>query len=140
MAENKVFGRDELLGMDKSKVERRYIESLGADVYFRELSALDQDKYEWSLIKEEKQADGKKKRHVDMVSSRLKYLVFTLCDKDGKRLFGEDEWELLGATKEKAAIRELHQASLEVNGMDEVSLKGVEGSLGEQEQGDSTLE
>jgi hypothetical protein len=98
------------------EVKKEYIESLGQEIYFKELSAADQDSYEWSIVEfvDDPNNPDRQKLQRNMDAMRAKYLVRSICDEDGNRLLGDDEYEVIGR-KKSSVIAELHQAALKVN-------------------------
>jgi len=114
--ETKIFDRSSFLNLPEPTAQQVYIGSLDAYVYMRELSSAEQESYEASLIKFVPQDDGSTVTERDFDGMKSKYLVRVLCDDKGKRLFGDDEYELLGR-KFAGTIRELYDSALEVNGL-----------------------
>lgn len=110
------LSRKDFEKLPEPEVHEVQVESLGQSVYMKEMSAKDQDTYEWSIIKfvDDPQNPGRQRAERDMDSMRAKYLVRMLCDKNGKRLFNDDEFEVIGRKKPKI-IRELHQHALRIN-------------------------
>lgn len=57
---------------------------------------------------------------------RLKFLVRCLCTSDGRRLFKDNEYELLGSKlsgKNSRAVQELYEKAMEINGGNEEDLE-----------------
>jgi len=117
--ENKVFGRDDFLNLPKAEIHEYFCDALQATVYLKELSALEQDQYAKSLMNFKTDKNGRTRFEHDPEGLRLKYLVRSLCDVNGKRLFKNDEYELLGETlngRNNRAVGELYEKAVEING------------------------
>jgi hypothetical protein len=100
---------------EPAKPQRVYIESLGDYVYLKGLTAMEQEAYERTMFNLVDQGDGNFIPERDTTNMRVKYLVFALCDEQGNRLFGDDEYELLGQ-KLSGVIKEMHDQALRVAG------------------------
>lgn len=136
MTEEKVFGRNEFMNPPKPEVTKVFCESLGAHVFMKKMSALDQDSYEWSLAEIVDRDDGttEVKRH--MIGMRLKYLVRVLSDEKGTRLFGDDEYTKLSGWG-KDVIVELHRKALDFNGATTAAMRRTEKNSGTELTEDS---
>lgn len=73
------------------KVERVPVPELGGDVCVRGLTGTDRDAFEASLFNGEGE-----ERKFSAENVRAKLLVRCIVDEEGKRLFGDDEHQVLG--------------------------------------------
>jgi len=109
--------RSAFMAIPTPEVETHYIEEVGCDVCFKQMTAQELDSYDWSLVKFEID----KETGIENITRRTdntkaKYLVRCLCDADGVRLFTDDEYLLLGQKPPKV-INALHKKAQEVNGI-----------------------
>jgi hypothetical protein len=119
MSEQKVFSRNDLISLPAPKVEKHFVEELGAYVYFKQMSAEELDSYDWSLVNIEALGDGTEKITRNTNNAKAKYLVRVLCDAKGQRLFQNDEYNILGQKTPKA-INALHSIARKVNGVGDI--------------------
>lgn len=110
---SKVFSRNDFLVPPSLTPFLVHIDTLDADVYIKKMSALDQDSFEQEMV-EIDEAEGKPKIRRKLEGMQLKYLVRVLCDKDGMRLFKDDEYHILGKWTPDV-ISELYAKAVEVN-------------------------
>ena len=95
------------MGLSKAKIlsandvkvsEPIPVKEWGGDVYVKTITGLERDAFEESYSEQK------------MKSFRVKFLVLTLCDETGERLFGDDDVALLG-TKSSNIINALFEKS-----------------------------
>ncbi len=89
----------------------------GGDAYLRVMGGAERD--QWELIAE---AGIKKKTHANI---RASLLVATLCDKDGKRLFGNGQSDALGK-KSSIVIDRLFDVAQKLNKLKESDIDELE--------------
>ncbi len=89
----------------------------GGDAYIRVMSGCERD--QWELLAEE---GIKKKTHANI---RASLLVATLCNKDGKRLFGHGQADALGK-KSSIVIDRLFDISQKINQLKESDIDDLE--------------
>lgn len=94
--------RKSILSANDVRLEKVAVPEWGGDVYLRVISGTDRDHFEESY------ADQK------MKSFRIRFLVLTLCDESGERIFKDDESELLGK-KSSVVINRLFEAAWKLN-------------------------
>lgn len=134
----KVFSKSDFLKMEEPEVKKVWIEGIEAYVYMKQMSATDQDSYEWSIMEfVNDEATGEERIERNMEAMRAKYLVRVLCDSKGKRLFTNDEYMQLGRKFPKI-ILELHRKALEVNRDDKDSLEEMRKNSDSEQKEDST--
>lgn len=107
-----VLSRDEILAMRDVRVATVAIPEWGGDVHVRTLTGAEGDKYA-ALAKE----------NADMTRGAIACLF--LADKDGARLFSDDDAVLVGA-KSLRALDAVIEAGLQHNGMTDEALDGLE--------------
>lgn len=116
---NKTFSRDDFLSMPEARVHEHFCKALGATVNLKELSALEYEEYSRSLLEFKTDEKGNTSFEHRPEGMRLKFLVRSLCDEKGKRLFQDEEYTLLGSKltgKATDAVRELYEKAIEING------------------------
>jgi hypothetical protein len=79
--------RDDILKAPNVKIEKVFVPDWGGDVYIHQLSARDQDKYEQAMID--------KKGAITTTNARARLIVAALHNKDGSKMFTEDDLEAL---------------------------------------------
>lgn len=121
-----VLGRVDFLNLPKPVVKKVFVKVLNAYAFIKQMSAQEQDTYEESLYIMKSNPDNTVEMTRHMVGLKAKYLVRTLCDEEGKRLFEDSEWEILSA-KFSDIITELFNEAVRVN-------KDTMGDIKEQEK------
>ena len=101
-----VLGRDTILDADDRKLEQVPVPEWGGDVTIRMMSANERDQWETEMFN----PDGSVK--TDTAAALLAVRVIT--DEDGKRLFADDDIEVLGA-KSTAALNRIFVAAKRLN-------------------------
>lgn len=120
--EGKVFSRNDFVKLPKPTIKKVWVDNLDGYVYFKQISGTDQDSYEGEILKWETKEDGSVEAKREMKGMRAKYLVRTLCDEKGNRLFKDEEYTILGE-KLASIIGELHVEALKANGADTESVE-----------------
>lgn len=100
----------------KKKGERKIhevkIKSLGDSVYLRELSAQDTTSWQSKFIN-----DAGGINYKEAVKSYMPLIAASLCDSEGKVLFGSQKSNMVGDVFKAPQVTEIAQAVLEINGM-----------------------
>ncbi len=91
-----------ILAANDVKTEKVEVPEWGGDVYVRTLSGTDRDAFEDAYSREK------------MKNFRARFLVLTLCDDKGARLFADEEIEALGA-KSNVVINRLFDKAWSFN-------------------------
>lgn len=91
-----------ILAADDARLEKMAVPEWGGDVYIRVISGGDRDRFEDSY------ADQK------LRAFRVRFLVLTLCDEKGDRLFADDQVDLL-AKKSSVVINRVFEAAWKLN-------------------------
>jgi hypothetical protein len=94
--------RKSILAVDDVRKEKFAVPEWKGDVFLRVLTGTDRDRFEESY------ADQK------MKAFRIRFLLLALCDDDGKRLFSDDEADILGK-KSSVVINRLFEAGWKLN-------------------------
>ena len=98
----------------------------GGDVYFRTISGLERDQFE-DAYSEQK-----------MKASRARFLVLTISDENGERLFGDNEVEALGQ-KSSVVINRLFDEAWQHNAFTQEAVDALgEGSSPDQSEGSTS--
>ena len=94
--------RKSILAADDVRKEKTAVPEWGGDVFLRVLTGTDRDRFEESYSEQK------------MKAFRIRFLLLALCDEAGKRLFGDDEGEILG-NKSSVVINRLFEAGWKLN-------------------------
>ena len=98
----------------------------GGDVYFRTISGLERDQFE-DAYSEQK-----------MKAFRARFLVLTISDENGERLFGDNEVEALGQ-KSSVVINRLFDEAWQHNAFTQEAVDALgEGSSPDQSEGSTS--
>jgi hypothetical protein len=118
--------RKSILAANDVKLEKTPVPEWGGDVYLRVISGADRDRFEESY------ADQK------MKAFRIRFLLLTLCDDSGERLFKDEEAELLGK-KSSVVINRLFEAGWKLNAFSQEAVDALgEGSPSGQNAGSTS--
>jgi hypothetical protein len=91
------------------------------------MTGIERDSYEEACLAATQ--DGR----TDIKGMRVRLLLMTLCDKDGRAFFTADDAEVLGS-KSAAVLDRLFQVALRINGLTEEAIEDEEGnSSGDQD-------
>jgi len=96
------LNKNSILAAEDAKLEKVHVPEWKGDVYLRVISGTDRDHFEDSY------ADQK------MRAFRIRFLLLTLCDEAGERLFKDDEGDLLGK-KSSVVINRLFEEAWKLN-------------------------
>lgn len=120
---NVITSREDFLNaIPDPKVEKRWVESLGMYLFFKELSGVDQDSYEAEMVNLETDDQGNVTTNHNLKALKAKFLVRSLCDENGVRFFKDEEYKKLGS-KFSGTLNELHDIAQEVNGVTKSQLE-----------------
>ena len=118
--------RKSILAADDFRIEKVAVPEWGGDVCLRVISGTDRDHFEESY------ADQK------MKAFRIRFLLLTLCDESGKRLFADEEGESLGK-KSSVVINRLFEAAWKLNAFTQEAVDALgEGSPAAQNAGSTS--
>jgi hypothetical protein len=101
------------------------VQEWGGDVYFKTLSGLERDAFEESY------QDNK------MRAFRVRFLVLTLCDESGSRLFDEGDFEALGQ-KSSTVINRLFEKAWSHNAFTTEAVEALGKDSPSDQSGSST--
>lgn len=85
--------RDQMLERSKQKVEKVQVEAWGESVFMRGMTGAERNSL--SFFAKDEKSTGKK-FIIDPIKYNLGLIARCLCDSDGKRLFADDETDLVG--------------------------------------------
>jgi hypothetical protein len=91
-----------IIAANDARLEKVHVPEWGGDVFLRVISGTDRDRFE------EAYADQK------MKAFRIRFLLLTICDEDGERLFKDEQSEALGK-KSSVVINRLFEAAWKLN-------------------------
>lgn len=117
--------RKSILSANDVRLEKVAVPEWGGDVYLRVISGTDRDRFEESY------ADQK------MKSFRIRFLLLTLCDESGERLFKDEEADLLGK-KSSVVINRLFEAGWKLNAFTQEAVDALGEGSPTAQSGDST--
>jgi len=112
--EERVFGREEFMGLENPKPEKIYIDSLKGYVYVSHMSGEDLEEFEGLLMEVIEKPNGEVEIEQRREGMREKWLVICLRDAEGKRLFKSSEYKLL-QQKPAEVLKELYEKTQDVN-------------------------
>lgn len=75
--------RDDILAADDIRLEKVHVKEWGGDVYIKQLSGKEQDKFE--------QESRGKNGGPNLINMRARMVAAALVDKDGKKLFSDED-------------------------------------------------
>ena len=81
-------------------------------VWIRTMSGTERDAFEEEILL----GEPGEKRQLDPRNIRARFAVKVICDKDGQRIFGDEDADLLGAKSSCALDRVFHKAQ-KLNGL-----------------------
>lgn len=116
----KVGSKSDLRGIARKTVD---IEGLVDGVVFRlrEMNGTERDLFETGVFKEEDvTVDGKTetRRKVDPMFLRARLVALCLIDDEGKRMYADDEIEMLSGDVPSVVLGKLFEAAQKLNGLD----------------------
>jgi hypothetical protein len=117
--------RKSILAADDVRKEKVAVPEWGGDVFLRVLTGTDRDRFEDSYAEQK------------MKSFRIRFLILTLCDEAGKRLFGDDEGDILGK-KSSVVINRLFEAGWRLNAFTQEAVDALGEDSQPAQKGDST--
>ncbi len=94
--------RKSILAADDVRKEKVAVPEWGGDVFLSVLTGTDRDRFEESYSEQK------------MKAFRIRFLLLALCDEKGKRLFDDDESDILGK-KSSVVINRLFEAGWKLN-------------------------
>ena len=103
--------KEQILGATDIKVEKVNVPEWGGDVYVKGMSGAERDKFEASIV----ETRGSQQK-LNMTNVRAKLACYTICDKDGKRLFTDNEIGEL-AKKSASALQRIFDAAQKLSGI-----------------------
>ncbi len=111
MAERRFLSRDEILSINDLPTEEVYVDEWKAWVRVRALTGAERDAFEQSVV----ETRGKSTR-MNLRNIRAKLVALTVVDEDGKRVFTDEDAELLGR-KSAAALNRVFEVAQRLSGL-----------------------
>lgn len=125
-----LLNRDGLLAKEKLEVEKVDL-GKGDFVYVRQMTGRERDKFEQSLIKENKNAEGGYEKALD--DFRAKLAVVTCCDENGNALLKPEEYPTLSQNMSAARLERIVNVAQKLNKISEEDKENlVKNSSGDQ--------
>jgi len=106
-----VLTRDAILQAQDLPTERVFVEEWGGEVIVRGLTAAERDQFEQSIV----ETRGKDTR-VNLRNIRAKLVTLCVVDEEGKRLFKDEDAELLGR-KSAVALNRIFEVAQRLSGL-----------------------
>lgn len=94
----------------------------GTVVYVHAMNAAERETFMWGQVERTKQDKGK-----GAAEFRCRLVAMTLHEPDGSRVYGDDEWTLVGQLPPKD-MEKLAAVATRLNGLDAAEEKTVEGN------------
>ncbi len=123
------LGRNDLLSLEDSEVIKVYIDDWDRNVYIRTVSGEERDRFT-------QETQNRQRTSTDLLNFRARFAVMVLCDADGKRLFTDQDVQLLGE-KSAAALEQIFDAGLTLNKMGNTAVEEMAGNSDSGRNGDS---
>jgi hypothetical protein len=120
-----VLGRNDVLKADDLSRELVAVPEWGGEVWVRSMNGAERDKFEASIV----QQRGNN-RELNMANIRAKLAAMSICDENGKRLFGDEDIQALGQ-KSAAALQRVFTAAQRLSGIGEDATAELAGGLKE---------
>jgi len=130
-----VFGRADLDKIPSPKPIKKYIESLKAFVYFRQINGKDLEDYEHLITKLVDQGDGNMIIEQRQDSLRAKWIVICLCNEKGVQEYKPEEFALLDRL-EAGVIKEMYDAAQDANSVAKEALERARKNLSTEKEVD----
>lgn len=96
------LNKNAILAAGDVKVEKYHVPEWGGDVYLKTISGLDRDRFEEGYAEQK------------MKNFRSRFLVLTICDENGDRLFNDAEIEAL-SKKSSLVLNRLFEKAWSIN-------------------------
>ena len=114
-----------IIAANDARLEKVHVPEWGGDVYLRVISGTDRDRFE------EAYADQK------MKAFRIRFLLLTICDEAGERLFKDEQSDALGK-KSSVVINRLFEAAWKLNAFTQEAIDELGESSAADRKNDST--
>jgi len=106
-----VLGREAILQIQDLPTERVFVPEWQGEVIVRALTGAERDAFEQSIVEQR----GKSTR-MNLKNIRAKLVALTVVDEDGKRVFSDEDAELLGR-KSAAALNRVFEVAQRLSGL-----------------------
>jgi hypothetical protein len=107
----------QILDCDDSTIEPIDLPEWGVKAFIRTMTGTDRDSWELYASKQLEKVNG--------VNIRGKLACLSLCDENGKRLFGDGQAEAL-SKKSSKALNRVYEASLKLNKLSDEDIEALE--------------
>jgi hypothetical protein len=113
-----LFDRKSLLKKEAFKIEK--IEFEDGELYVRQMSGRERDRFEQSLIKEKKDNTGQVIGYDRSLEDfRAKLAVVTICDENGENMLFPDDYETLSKNMTAAKLEKIVNVAQKLNNISE---------------------
>ena len=110
-----------ILSAHDTPIEKVNVPEWGGHVYVKVLSGAERDRFDQSVL-------DRHGKPTNLQGARARLAAITLCDKDGRRLFSDQEINQL-ADKSAAAIERVCEAAMKLNRMGEQLGESIESGV-----------
>ena len=107
----------DILESSDQNIEPISLPEWGGDAFIRTMSGTERDSWEMYA--------SKQMEKVNNVNIRAKLASITLCDKEGKRLFGDGQVDAL-SKKSAKALNRVYEAALKLNKLSDEDIEQLE--------------
>ena len=114
--------KEQILQKQDLLIESVDVPEWGGRIYVRSLSGTEREEYEKIC------SDRSRSKNFDMRGLRVKLIVLSVCDKDGKRIFGESDEAKLNK-KSAAVIEKVFNAAKKASGLSDQDVKDLTENL-----------
>lgn len=111
----KLLSREDILQASDLPMERVEVPEWGGYVYVRTLTGAERDEYESGMLIVRGTGRGAKAQ-VNMANARARLCALALCDKQGGRLFSEQDVRALGQ-KSASALDRIYEVAMRLSGL-----------------------
>jgi hypothetical protein len=108
----KILSRDEILTALDITRERVPVPEWGGAVWVQGMTGTERDAFEASIV----QQSGRGTRTVNLANARAKVVALSVVDKDGKRVFSQEDVTALGR-KSAAALQRVFSVAQRLSGL-----------------------
>jgi hypothetical protein len=118
----KILDRNALLAKEKLEIVKV---DLGNDecVYVRQMTGRERDRFEQSLIKENKNAEGGYEKSLE--DFRAKLAVCSLCDEQGNAVLKQEDYPLLSQNMSAARLEKIINVAQKINKISEEDKENI---------------
>lgn len=126
-----ILSKKDILEIADIKKQLVPVPEWGGEVYVKGLTGAERDKFESELV-----TIRGKEQVVNMANARAKLAAMSICDENGKRLFGESDVQAL-SQKSGAALQRIFAVAQKLSGLSDDDVEELTEGLKERPFDDS---